>query len=116
MDTEEILKKITDLEDRVTKLEQTEPTVSHKIKRDTNRNFERENPEFDLFWKAYPHRLGRKVNKKSAKRAFCRQEKSDIPAIVQAVGNYSDSLSGLDEYSQNAWKWLLEENWKEYLD
>ncbi len=114
-----IEEKLTELEKRILNLEilagQKSDNRCKEIQRFTKMT-ERENPAFDLFWNSYPHRLGRKVNKKSAKRAFCRQDKKDIPLIMQAVSNYSDSLTGLDEYSQNAWKWLSEENWRAYLE
>ncbi len=62
--------------------------------KDTNNNDKNDNKlyicGFDEFWKVYPARKGRKLEKGEALKMFQELKQDEIPLILKAVRNYAD--------------------------
>lgn len=66
---------------------------------------------FNDFWIAYPSRHGKKVLKKQAFKEFLKLREEDIPELMLAVKNYSDSK----QYPKDPPRFFKDEYWREWL-
>jgi len=73
--------------------------------------------DFSDFWEAYPHRNGKKKNRKGADAAFLRAIKagamvSDIAKGVEAMRRDPDVMRG---YARDPTTWLNQQGWTDEI-
>ncbi|MBX3420533.1 MAG: hypothetical protein KF752_03150 [Pirellulaceae bacterium] len=66
--------------------------------------------QFEDFWKAYPPRNGRRLEKQKALQQFSRLKPADIPLVMKAVQSYAIA----DVLPKDAFRWLRD-SWREWL-
>ncbi len=72
---------------------------------------------FKEFWKTYPTRNGKKLEKDKALKEFQLQKQSDIQMILKAVKNYAESKEVRNGIGiKNAHRFLKDNYWKEWLE
>jgi hypothetical protein len=70
---------------------------------------------FEKFWKAYPARNGKKLNRKLC-FDYIRKNKIDRDLLFQAVGNYAKSKNGREGFAKDPIRFLRADFWKEYIE
>jgi hypothetical protein len=75
-----------------------------------------ENPRFDTFWKTYPARNGKKLEKGETLRKFKLLSESDQISCVQAAKNYSDSQQAKTGYVRDPKRFLTNNFWKDWIN
>jgi len=65
---------------------------------------------FEKFWKAYPKRNGKRLERKAALTQFSRLKETEIPLVMVAVKHYSDS----GQIPKDAFRWLRDRCWDEW--
>jgi hypothetical protein len=69
---------------------------------------------FDLFWKAYPKRDGKKLGKKKAKQIWVKTiTPEEAGLVISATGCYAKSKGARDGYAMDATRFLNEEIWRD---
>lgn len=66
---------------------------------------------FEDFWKAYPSRNGKKVLKQDALKEFKKLKEENIPDLMIAVKNYSDS----GQYPKDPPRFFKDGYWREWM-
>lgn len=95
--------------------------TSKKHQQDTNKNdkeLKRNNntPTFDDFWKIYPNRNGRKVGKQATMKLFKNLKSEDIPTLMSAVKNYSDSPDVMRNFAKDPERFLQNNYWRDFIE
>lgn len=93
---------------------QTAALIQSESNPNPNPNPTREGAEFELFWDAYP----KKVGKKDAKRAFGKVNE-DVHVLIDAVNRQKLSTQWCKDggqYIPNPSTWLNQERWNDELD
>jgi hypothetical protein len=69
---------------------------------------------FDLFWKAYPKRVG----KDAARKAFDKRKPNDelVQTMIQAIGQQQKTDSWIKGFVPNPATWLNEGRWQDEVD
>lgn len=67
--------------------------------------------QFEEFWKAYPPRNGRRLNKKDAATQFAKLKDAEIPDVMRAVKQYAAE----GQIPKDAFRWL-NSSWREWLE
>lgn len=90
----------------------TQSKVNRKESKKKLKNTRGFSEEFEIWWKTYPARNGRKVGKQKAAPVFDKIKKADLPGLKRATQNYSQECNG---YPKDAERFLRNEFWKDYL-
>jgi hypothetical protein len=85
------------------------PKPSIKPKGDPSKKiFLEEN--FELFWKMYPKRNGKKVGKQNAKKNFLKMKVEDVDRILTNTQNYGIN----QDYAKDPERFLINDFWKDW--
>lgn len=68
--------------------------------------------KFDLFWKAYPGRNGRKVGKQNSKKNFFLIPESELDNVIKAAKICCDET----DFPKDPERFLKDNYWKDYLE
>ena len=72
---------------------------------------------FDEFWKVYPSRNGRKLEKDESLKAFIRIRREEFENVVRAAKNYAESKDVQNGIGiRNPKRFLKDNYWKEWVD
>ena len=72
---------------------------------------------FDEFWKVYPSRNGRKLEKDESLKAFIRIRREEFENVVWAAKNYAESKDVQNGIGiRNPKRFLKDNYWKEWVD
>lgn len=71
---------------------------------------------FEEFWKIYPPRRGKKLNKADAKTLFIKFDLESIRLILQAVRNYKLSKTVTDGFARDAVRFLKNDFWRDWIE
>ncbi len=70
---------------------------------------------FDEFWKIYPPRRGVKVEKKKAREQWIKLTDDQRLTAMTAVRNYADACRGDAVLAKDAFRWLRDETFMDWL-
>ena len=72
---------------------------------------------FDEFWKVYPSRNGRKLEKDESLKAFIRIRREEFENVVRAAKNYAESKDVQNGIGiRDPKRFLKNDYWKEWID
>jgi hypothetical protein len=72
---------------------------------------------FDEFWKVYPSRNGRKLEKDESLKAFIKIRREEFENVVWAAKNYAESKDVQNGIGiRNPKRFLKDNYWKEWVD
>ena len=70
----------------------------------------------DAFWRRYPKRNGKHLNKSLGQRALNKIKPSEIEAVLRGAENFSKSKQAQDGFAPDAHRWLARQGWKEWQE
>jgi hypothetical protein len=96
----------------------TEQTSSSKVKNSKEKKSKEEKYKgaFELFWKTYPSRNGKKLEKGKTEETYFKIHERHYGDIIRAVRNYAEDKSILEGIGiRDPKRFLKDDYWKEYL-
>jgi len=90
-----------------------------KNKNGKNEKMKEEKPVcafFDLFWKAYPSRNGKKLEKAICEKIFISIPLTEHSNVVKAAENYAKSDIAIRGFAKDPKRFLRNEFWKDWLE
>lgn len=73
-------------------------------------------PEFEMFWKKYPKRGGRKVGKAAALKLWMKLKPEERYEAFEAMQKYSQSEAAKTGYARDAERFLKADYWKDWAE
>ena len=73
-------------------------------------------PEFEMFWRAYPKRKGKRVGKGAALRLYLKLKPAEQCEALEAAKNYARSDVAQDGYARDANRFLSTDYWRDWVD
>lgn len=73
--------------------------------------------DFELLWKIYPQRHGKKVGKKECLDYFLQAiSREEFPSLMVAVENYAVSKDAIEGYAKDPIRFLKKDRWKDWIE
>ncbi len=73
-------------------------------------------PNFDLFWKAYPKRRGKRLGKAAALRLWLRLKPKEQCEAYAAAINYSRCTTVKEGFARDANRFLSADYWRDWVE
>jgi hypothetical protein len=73
-------------------------------------------PSFDLFWREYPKRRGKRLGKSAALRLWCRLKPQEQCEALEAARNYAKSDIVRRDFARDACRFLAADWWRDWLE
>lgn len=70
---------------------------------------------FENLWELYPARNGKKLHKQKALEAFILIKDEDILSLSSSVREYRNHCESTNTYPRDAFRWLQDDLWKEFI-
>jgi hypothetical protein len=96
-------------------LPQPETPFAETITPHMNRNEPSITQEFEIFWSAYPRKVGKGAARKAFAKALIRNKNLDMQMILDAVAAYASTIKDM-QYCAHPTTWLAQERWTDMED
>lgn len=70
---------------------------------------------FERFWKAYPARNGKKLERKETYKLYCKIKITELPLVDKAVKNYARSESAREGFARDPKRFFKNDFWRDWV-